>query len=585
MVIILSTLLTAGNEVAAATLDVSQTMTNWETVDDFGLATGNAEAHGVATDAAGGIYVVGTASGHGIVRYSADGGSNWITRDDFVYDSAGNNVFNAVTVDYQGAVFVGGTGGGHWIVRRSTDQGVTWETVDDYWRPRTPPEEPGTNGVVYSLSSDRQGRVYGAGPLIKTGCPCYNTWWVRGSSIEGTNWDTKLALPSGYGGIRQATCAGEDVYATGAADGDPSIGLILRSSDHGATWTPVFRAVDDIHNAITADPAGNLYTAGYSVTSTSIVWLVRQAAPGGTNWSTVDRSSYEPWLNGTPRPDGHYAYATSIAVDAAGNVCVTGKFIENSVTYSQNGTTYSANESWFTRQYLAAAGQWSTTDVFSYSTNKHGIALGAAIAPSGSVFTVGYGTSDSGQRRWVVRKRADRRPTPPPTANFTADPTSGNPPLTVQFTDQSTGSITSWNWDFGDGSVPSADLNPSHTYSNAGNYTVTLIVTGPGGSDANSLVIAVTALTAQQQAQSLATMVDEPIRQGALNRGDGQRLNAKVSGAMRSMNHGDTVNACRQMAAFISDVQDYLRRGALTQAQGQALTDAANELRAAIGCQ
>ena len=43
------------------------------------------------------------------------------------------------------------------------DQGVTWETVDDYWRPWHPPDGPGTNGVVYSLCSDGQGRVYVAG--------------------------------------------------------------------------------------------------------------------------------------------------------------------------------------------------------------------------------------------------------------------------------------------------------------------------------------------------------------------------------------------------------------------------------------
>src|SRR5215831_16347441 len=97
----------------------------WRTVDDFALASGNAEAHGVAFDAAGGVYVVGTASGHGIVRYSADGGTNWSTRDDFLYSSITNdvfNAFNAVMVDNQGTVFVGGTGAGHWIVRRSIDQ-------------------------------------------------------------------------------------------------------------------------------------------------------------------------------------------------------------------------------------------------------------------------------------------------------------------------------------------------------------------------------------------------------------------------------------------------------------------------------
>jgi hypothetical protein len=38
-----------------------------------------------------------------------------------------------------------------------------------------------------------------------------------------------------------------------------------------------------------------------------------------------------------------------------------------------------------------------------------------------------------------------------PTADFTADPISGPIPLAVNFTDQSTGDLTSWQWDFGDG--------------------------------------------------------------------------------------------------------------------------------------
>jgi hypothetical protein len=49
------------------------------------------------------------------------------------------------------------------------------------------------------------------------------------------------------------------------------------------------------------------------------------------------------------------------------------------------------------------------------------------------------------------------------------------------FTNTSTGSITSRLWDFGDGST-SAASNPSHTYA-PGTYTVSLTVTGSGGTD------------------------------------------------------------------------------------------------------
>lgn len=83
------------------------------------------------------------------------------------------------------------------------------------------------------------------------------------------------------------------------------------------------------------------------------------------------------------------------------------------------------------------------------------------------------------------------QPPPPPSANFTANPTSGNAPLGVQFTDQSTGSISTWDWNFGDGTPRSSARNPFHTYNSAGTFTATLTVTGPGGSNNRSTTITV----------------------------------------------------------------------------------------------
>jgi PKD repeat protein len=58
-------------------------------------------------------------------------------------------------------------------------------------------------------------------------------------------------------------------------------------------------------------------------------------------------------------------------------------------------------------------------------------------------------------------------------ADFSAEPRTGNAPLAVQFTNLSTGFITSWLWSFGDGET-SPDESPSHTYNYSGNYTVSL---------------------------------------------------------------------------------------------------------------
>jgi len=69
-----------------------------------------------------------------------------------------------------------------------------------------------------------------------------------------------------------------------------------------------------------------------------------------------------------------------------------------------------------------------------------------------------------------------------PVAAFSATPTSGNYPLDVQFADQSSNGPTSWSWTFGDGSGSTVQ-NPSHVYTAAGSYTVSLTVSNADGSD------------------------------------------------------------------------------------------------------
>ena len=77
-------------------------------------------------------------------------------------------------------------------------------------------------------------------------------------------------------------------------------------------------------------------------------------------------------------------------------------------------------------------------------------------------------------------------PTPQgPTAAFTQDATTVCEGSSVSFTDNSTGTPTTWAWTFGDGGT-SAAQNPSYTYATAGNYTVTLTVSNANGSDVST---------------------------------------------------------------------------------------------------
>ncbi len=71
---------------------------------------------------------------------------------------------------------------------------------------------------------------------------------------------------------------------------------------------------------------------------------------------------------------------------------------------------------------------------------------------------------------------------PPPQVDFTAAPRSGETPLEVAFTSIVTGTVDDYHWSFGDGDQAHS-ANPTHTYHLAGTFSVTLLITGPGGAD------------------------------------------------------------------------------------------------------
>ncbi len=181
------------------------------------------------------------------------------------------------------------------------------------------------------------------------------------------------------------------------------------------------------------------------------------------------------------------------------------------------------------RVLVLLSGQYPTTtglsgqnvsDLIIYSSLPANYAITASAGPDGSIspagsITVAYGGSqtfsitantgyvvanvlvDGGSRGAITsftfsNVKADHTISatfapsapPPPAAAFSADATSGTAPLTVHFTDQSTGSPTSWAWDFdNDGHVDSTARNPAHTYGAAGTYSVKLTVTNAGGTD------------------------------------------------------------------------------------------------------
>ena len=131
--------------------------------------------------------------------------------------------------------------------------------------------------------------------------------------------------------------------------------------------------------------------------------------------------------------------------------------------------------------------------------------------------------------------------TPPgPTAAFGVSSQSGRAPFLVQLTDQSTGSITSWAWDFqNDGVVDSVLQSPTFTFTSAGDYTIRLTVTGPGGSSTTTGPGSVIVTPAVGPAtRTFAAVADARVRSGGPTSNYGAdpvlRARASTSDAYRS---------------------------------------------------
>jgi len=128
----------------------------------------------------------------------------------------------------------------------------------------------------------------------------------------------------------------------------------------------------------------------------------------------------------------------------------------------------------------------STGTITSYAWTFGDGGTSTAAAPSHvyamGTYTVGLTVTGPGGSNTQTRTSYVTVNPPAPVAQFTGTPTAGTAPLTVSFSNTSTGTITSYAWTFGDGGT-SAIASPSHVYSTPGTYSVALTVTGPGGNN------------------------------------------------------------------------------------------------------
>ncbi|MDD1751432.1 MAG: PKD domain-containing protein, partial [Methanothrix sp.] len=206
--------------------------------------------------------------------------------------------------------------------------------------------------------------------------------------------------------------------------------------------------------------AGEKITATEGSTSMVITITDTDIVPDGT--ITVDVSDLNVFVASAALTD-----ANIVIGDTAADATWTGVITDNTLTLMSSGGPTIVNET-VTVTFTGNGGNPWIPDTG-----------GERSVPLTATRTDGSG---AGIFSFVIET------SPPPgfivAANFSALPTSDIVPLITTFTDTSLGNVTSWSWDFGDGSDENATMqNPVHTYTGIGTYTVSLTVTNAYGSD------------------------------------------------------------------------------------------------------
>lgn len=353
-------------------------------------------ANAMVVDASGNVYVTGASTGSGsnydyaTVKYNSAGVQQWFAR----YNGSGNNedIAYSIAVDATGNVYVTGysksgstAGTEDYVTIKYNSAGVSqWTQIYNGTGNNT--------DIAYSIAIDGTGNVYVTGASTGSGTNHdyatikYNVsgaqQWVQRYNGPGNNIDEAKSLRVSSSG---------DVFVTGYSRGGAAFGTedyaTIKYNTSGAVqWTQRYNGTGngyDVANSLAIDAAGNVYVTGACTGS-------------GTNYDYVsvkyNTSGVQQWLQTYNGPGNNWDEATSIAVDGTGNVYVTGYS-----TGSGTGFDYA------TMKYNSAGTQqWLQR--FNGPASSIDQAISIAVDASGNVYSAGWSQGSTSNFDYSVIK-------------------------------------------------------------------------------------------------------------------------------------------------------------------------------------
>ncbi|MCI0338083.1 MAG: SBBP repeat-containing protein [Acidobacteria bacterium] len=384
-------------------------------------STGLVTASAIATDNAGNVYVAGRKADtvsfsfpyqilydYVTIKYDNNGNEQWVAS--FNGPGGSNDKIEAIVVDDSGNVYVTGES-------EAPDETTNYITIKynsggaSQWVARY--NGPRGNDSAKDIAVDRQGNVYVTGKSFIAGFPSPAAYLTIKYSSDGREqWTAR------YGGATSLADEGwaiavddaGNVYVTGGSWGtDTSLdyATVKYSADGSQQWVARYNGPGsgvDVATAIAIDSSSNVYVTGFS-----------NAAGNNADYATIKYNSNgaEQWVRRFNGTDNVGDVAKDLAVDAAGNVYVTG--VSNS-SGGNNSVGINDTERDYATVKYSTGGNQEWVAIYDGPANSADEALALDLDASGNIYvtgqSVGIGTSfdyatvkynSGGGEQWVKR--------------------------------------------------------------------------------------------------------------------------------------------------------------------------------------
>ncbi|WP_326799332.1 PQQ-dependent sugar dehydrogenase [Streptomyces sp. NBC_01808] len=220
--------------------------------------------------------------------------------------------------------------------------------------------------------------------------------------------------------------------------------------------------------------SGAAFDCGAPVNNSPHNTGLTELPPAQPAWIPYDGNSVPEFGNGSESPMGGPVYRQDEVDD--------GSAVAFPAAYEGNFFAGEFGRKWIKRIEQGDDGTVSAVNDFPWSGTQ---VMDMDFGPDGALYVLDYGTGYfGGDENSALYRIENMTGGASPVAEASADKTSGQAPLAVQFssagtTDPDSTELT-YSWDFGDGAT-SDQADPAHTYAENGTYNVTLTATDPDG--------------------------------------------------------------------------------------------------------